>query len=98
MEKYTEILKLKDMLKKAGIPFKFEEGCFDGYHISYPKAGNERVCSVIEHYGSYGHDKDLLEIMGLLTEEEAAEDDVAGWLTAEDVFSRIKADFDRRSR
>lgn len=97
MEKYTEILKLKDMLEKAGIPFKFEDS-FDGYHICYPKAGEERVCSVIEHCGSYGHDKDLLEIMGLLTEEEAAEDDVAGWLTAENVFSRIKADFDKRSR
>lgn len=24
MEKYTEILKLKDMLEKAGIPFKTE--------------------------------------------------------------------------
>lgn len=87
---YTEILKLKDMLEKSGIPFKFEEGCFDGYHISYPKAGKKRVCSVIEHSGSYGHSEDLLEIKGLLTEEEALEDEVAGWLTAEDVFRRIK--------
>lgn len=84
-------------MKKQGFRSCLEKHHFDGYHICYPKQGVLCKCSVIEHEGSYGHDKDLLEIMGLLTEEEKAADEVAGWLTAEDVFGRIKADFDGRS-
>jgi hypothetical protein len=38
----------------------------------------------------YGSEDGLLEIMGLLTPEEEGWDEVRGWLTAEDVFSRIK--------
>lgn len=34
-------------------------------------------------------EQDLLEIMGLLTEEEEKIDRVLGWLTAKDVFDRI---------
>ena len=33
---------------------------------------------------------DRLEIMGLLTKEERKDGTVKGWLTAEDVFARIK--------
>lgn len=91
MEKYKEILKLKGMLEMEGIPFVFRKRIrFNGYQICYPKGGEERVCSVIEQEGSYGNKVDLLEIMGLLTEKESEVDDVAGWLTAENVFSRIK--------
>ena len=89
--KYNEIFKLKDMLERAKIPFKFSE-LMGGYHIVYPADGGECICSVIEHDGSYGKEKDLLEIQGLLTEleEETLEDDVLGYLTAEDVFQRLK--------
>lgn len=44
----------------------------------------------IEHYGSYGKDEDKLEIMGLLTPDEEEHDSVLGYLTAEDVFERIR--------
>jgi hypothetical protein len=44
----------------------------------------------IEHYGSYGNSCDELEIMGLLTPEEVEYDSVVGYLTAEDVFERIR--------
>lgn len=89
--KYNEILKLKDMLESAKIPFDFSKA-YNGYHIVYPPANYKRVCSVIEHDYSYGKEKDLLEIMGLITEEEkdAWDDDVFGYLTAEEVFQRIK--------
>ena len=48
--------------------------------------------SVIEHEFSYGNEKDLLEISGLMTEKEEKEtqDTVLGYLTAENVFERIK--------
>jgi hypothetical protein len=83
-EKYTEILRLKEMLEKEGIPFVFRPQ-FDGYTIKY-----DGVCSVIEHFGSYGGDDNLLEIMGLLTKKENTSDNVLGYLTAENVFKRIK--------
>lgn len=94
--KYNEIFKLKDMLEKAKIPFDFSE-LHGGYHIVYPEFGDKCICSVIEHDFSYGREKDLLEIKGLLTEleEETLEDDVLGYLTAENVFQRIKKHWEK---
>ena len=86
MNKYKEIFRLKEMLEKEKIPFIFRN-IFDGFQICYPDIKN-KVCSVIEHKGSYGHNQDLLEIMGLLSDGET-DDDVLGYLTAEDVFNRI---------
>ena len=62
-----------------------------GYHITYPN-NHFRVCSVIEHDCSYGRKQDLLEIEGLLTKKEMnrKQDDVLGYLTAENVFQRIE--------
>ena len=64
----------------------------DGWQICYPVDFpiEKRVVSVIEHYGSYGHAQDTLEIMGLLTDEERRYDSVVGSLTAQDVFDRIQ--------
>lgn len=90
-ERYNEIFKLKKMLEENHIPFEWiEHNDFrGGYHICYPEKGGKCVCSVIEHSFSYGNDKDLLEIMGLLTPEEEKDDSVLGNLTADNVFSRI---------
>lgn len=90
---YNDILLLKDLLKKEEIPFDFEE-LFGGYIIAYPSR-EEVICSVIEHDYSYGSSSDLLEIRGLLTKEEESEDDVAGYLTALDVYDRIKLHWDK---
>lgn len=96
-ERYNEILRLKGMLERAKIPFKFSE-LMGGYHIVYPTDGGECICSVIEHDSSYGREKDLLEIQGLLTEleEETLEGNVLGYLTAEDVFQRIKNHWEKK--
>lgn len=87
LEQYSLLLK---MLQDAGIPF---ETCrrpeIMGYQAVYP-SNAARVCSVITGAYTYGGDEGLLEIMGLLTEEEREIDSVKGWLTAEDVFSRIQ--------
>jgi len=87
---YTEILKLKDMLEKANIPFAISTHVLDknGYHLGYPSL-KYPICSVVEFNYSYGHEGDKLEIMGLLTEEEKKHDDVVGYLSAEEVFNRI---------
>ena len=95
--KYTEIIRLHEMLEEAGIPHTFEK-MFDGYQVCYPVHRNDYHCvmDAIEHHGSYGCDEDLLEIMGLLTPEEEENYSVLGFLTAENVLNRIKAHYEQQ--
>ena len=88
---YQEILKLHRMLAEHDIPHVVRRA-FEGWQVCYPVRRPDENCVVdaIEHRGSYGQQNDLLEIMGLLTPEESECDCVAGYLTAEDVFERIK--------
>lgn len=97
-----EMPKLIEMLKEANIPFE-SFSTFSGKQVCYygkegrPEPGEGvingpgvgAVCSVI--YG-YGREKGLLEISGLMTDEEYEKenDSVLGYLTAENVFARIK--------
>ena len=68
----------------------------DRYQICYPKGSfyndNERWISVIEGFGTFGAEYDRLEIMGGLTpwERFSGTDEVIGYLTAHNVFNRIK--------
>lgn len=100
MKKYTEILKLKEMLENANIPFTFTDDFFGAKRRGEDKISpetypayqirlNENV-DVIQHFGSYGEAQNLLEIMGGLTVEEMQDDSVLGYLTAEEVFKRFK--------
>lgn len=96
--KYKEIFKLKQMLEKEKIPFDFTctsypESNFIHYHLEYPNKfdmDGSRIVSVVEGIGSYGREADKLEIMGLLTPEEAERDSVAGWLTADELERALK--------
>lgn len=101
--KYTEIFRLKDMLTKAKIEFIFHDRSiniggvldFESYQIIVNNPiTQKRIISVIEGRGTYGEEENLLEIMGCLTAEEEAHDSVKGWLTAEEVFSRITKELD----
>ena len=68
------------------------------HYNTYKVFNNEkRIISIVQGYGTYGEEDDLLEIMGLLTEEEEKIDDVTGYLTAEDVFNRIVKYFKDKS-
>lgn len=93
-DRYKEILVLDKMLTEAGIPHTIEQ-FYDGWQLFYPEDGENCVMDTIEHYGSYGRAADRLEIMGLLTPEEAEIDEVVGWLTAQDVFERIKKHYEK---
>ena len=78
------------MLAEAEIPHTMKP-FMDGFQICYPvESPPDRVMDAIEHYGSYGSESDLLEIMGLLTPEEREHDSVLGCLSAKDVFKRIE--------
>ena len=94
---YQEILRLASMLENAGIEHVMERK-FDGWHLMYPDMDDRCVCSVIEFTGSYGASMDRLEIMGLLNAEERKYASVCGYLTAENVFNRIKSDSERRKK
>lgn len=88
---YSEIFRLHGMLAGNDIPHVIRR-CLDGWQVCYPMVRPNEGCIIdaIEHFGSYGREKDLLEIMGLLTPEEEEHDSVCGYLTAENVFERIK--------
>ena len=92
---FKEMSKLYLMLCEAEIPC---EVChvYDGLQINYPSIEN-RVCDVICHSGSYGHEHGLLEIMGLVDRKNAG-DDVEGWLTAEDIFKRIRKHYEKNKK
>lgn len=83
-DRYQEILKLDKMLDAMEIPHETIRR-YDGWQVIYPN-DKDRVADVIECFGSYGHEEDLLEIMGLLTEEEGR---VLGYLTAIEVCERM---------
>lgn len=46
------------------------------------------------HQGSYGYEDGLLEIMGEIV-DPSCEDDVEGWLTADDVIARVKEKYEK---
>lgn len=79
-----EPLRLASMCLANNIPFEIGE-LFGGLIVCYPCAGELCVSDAVCHDGSYGREKGLLEIMGLVEDEE---DDVEGYLTAEEVFMR----------
>ena len=89
--KYRAIFRLHGMLAGNDIPHVIRRN-FDGWQVCYPtiRRAEDCVMDAIQTSGSYGREQDLLEIMGLLTPEEEEHDSVAGYLTAEDVFERIK--------
>lgn len=65
MEKYNEIFRLKDMLDKAEIDYTFNN-LYDGYQIKIDyidiyATDFLKTISIIEHYFSYGNERDMVE-------------------------------------
>ncbi len=87
----NELVKLASLLTNANIPFEFNSIFSKDDQICYPNK-DKKICDAVCHEFSYGYEEGLLEIMGLV-DEEITEDTVEGWLTAEEVFERIKADY-----
>ena len=104
----TEFNKLEQMLKEAGIPYEREDvervprdevirlglhHYFDWHQLRYMRNGR-KVSDVVIFYGSYGFENGLLEQMGLLP---PCGDSVQGHLTAEEVFERWKAHYEKEA-
>ena len=96
MKELNEMEKLICLLTYEKIPFQVTTSWGNTLQVWYPNKA-ESICDAICHEHSYGHEEGFLEIMGLVNEEEVG-DTVEGWLTATDVFSRIKKDWKERKR
>lgn len=109
-----EIFRLKRMLEKEKIPFEFIKGfgydkeisksdfpdLLEHYHICYPKKGAGMRISVIEGFGTYGREQDRLELLGGFTPYEKFHygNSPIGFLRAENVFKRIKKDWEENKK
>lgn len=58
-------------------------------------SGIDASCSVTCRIGSYGYEEGLLEILGLYDEEDPTYDAI-GWITAKEVFHRIKKNYEEK--
>lgn len=74
--------KLVKGLTENGVEFYYYD-CWDGVQIVCD--GWDAIC----HSGSYGHEQGLLEIMGTIVRADDDDDDVEGWLTAEEILQRL---------
>lgn len=87
---YTEMEELEWLLQEAKIPYRIDY-VLGMPSVRYYGLGKELICDAICHSGSYGHEKGLLEIMGLTRNGDSVE----GWLTSEEVFDRISEDWNK---
>lgn len=101
MTDLTNLNRIEEYLKEHGIKYERidQDKIFDfekhiaqceRHQIIVPCAGDNFQWDVICHPGSYGYNKGLLEIYGNIVDEEKDGDSVVGWLTAEDVITRIR--------
>lgn len=74
-DNYKSILELEEKLTEKDIPHELIR-LMDGWQIAYP-SHEKMIFDVIEHRGSYGHERDLMEAYGKYME------DVEGWLDVE---------------
>lgn len=91
MTTHIEMTKLAVMLAKANIPFELHtwstcnEDCLQ---IASPSKEN-MVVDAVCHKFSYGGSSGLIEVMGSAN-KNLPNNDVVGWLTAEDAFQYFK--------
>jgi len=90
-EEDSEMEKLMSALTAYNIPYETTIDCTgEGLQVWYPSR-DDNICDVICHKYSYGGSEGLLEMMGLVPDDWG--DSVQGYLTAEEVFGRIHANY-----
>lgn len=88
--KMTEMTKLRKALDNAGIKWTDKSDGGYGFYIERTHFINKKGenCSVV--FGeniSYGWQAGLLEVMPPLHRDDVFDDDVQGWLTAEEIIA-----------
>ena len=100
--RYKAIHDLNEMLIKAGVPHVFAPDG-DGWKVAYPEADKKKIrCVARQHRFSKGTEDGLLEMVGLLTEDERMADTgtsaaVGGGFEPGEVFRRIREDYKGRN-
>ena len=89
---YNAIIQVHETLQKNDIPHEFRK-LYDGYQIILPSGGD-----IIEHFGSYGHEEDKMEVIGidwtvLKQYSNYDKDDVLGYLTVDEVLKMCYYDY-----
>lgn len=72
------------ILDRAKVPYEVTPHHFNSVQLWYPNK-KHKVCDVIFFPGSYGYERNLLEIMGLTKSKY----EIDGDLTPQEVFNRI---------
>ena len=97
----TELNKLEQYLRSKGIPYeRIDQDQIRDHYGNVRQLERHQICvpvidyelrewDAICHYGSYGYEEGLIEIMGSIVSENDG-DSVAGYLTADDVIRRIE--------
>lgn len=100
----TELDKLEQYLQDAGIryeridnesPYEADAGLpkdlGERHQLIIYDSNGKCMWDAICHWGSYGYEQGLLEIMGDAIVSDSDCDDVVGYLTAQDVIDRIES-------
>lgn len=82
----NEINQLAQGLVEKGITFTTKR-LLGGMQIVVNDDNDNYLWDAICHCGSYGHEEGLIEIMGTIVQNDC--DDVEGYLTAEEILSRL---------
>lgn len=82
-----EMDKLEKYLKDDGYIYE-RNSQYDGEQIIVYDNRGRRQWDAVYHFFSYGHEDGLLEIMGTIVKDK--DDDVEGYLTADDIISRLE--------
>ena len=93
MDKLESYLSMNEFLYSRFVEPKVEIGGFTlnagrNQIIVFDEDG-KRLWDAVCHYGSYGYEQGLLEIMGTIVNGDN-EHDVVGHLTAQDIINRIE--------
>lgn len=85
-----EMQKLRNALNAAGIKWRDDSECRFGMYFERTKFTNRHGenCSVVFIEGmSYGWQAGLLEVMPPLHRDDVYDDDVQGWLSADEIIA-----------
>nr|DAD98601.1 MAG TPA: hypothetical protein [Siphoviridae sp. ctTnV63] len=87
MNNTNPLYELADMLEHAGIPYELVYNYFTNSNILMYPSQKDHVANAIYFYGSYGYEQGLLEVGGKIVK---IDDEVEGYVSAEEAFRRIK--------
>jgi hypothetical protein len=95
MYKFKAIKTLSQLLEQEKIPHEMT-GYRGGFVIAYPSLlTEEMVCSVMQNVESQGGTYELLEMKWPVRGGKKSLGEVHGYLTAVEVFNRIKRDWEK---